>query len=533
MDAEKGSLFIGTLDLSFGKGQPQSERGDIMETTIKEPAAATGSLKNARKTVAALMPWIVMTVLSVACLVLDDETLESWLSPIRGDDYYFENDMNGRWLAGNALFSNKHKPLLPLDASDYIGFFLAIVGLVIASGGGIGGGGILVPVYIIVMRFTPKHAIALSNVTIFGGACANTYLNTQKRHPRADRPLVDWDLILVMEPLTIGGALGGALLNKVLPEAVLVVLLVLVLSATAYKTLSKGISLYKKETEVIRESMRLEEENGGKDEGIEVTAEGDGLLKGYGTLETLDYKDELVALLEEEKKTPMFNITILIIMFVVVLFINMMKGGGAFHSPLGIVCGSVWFWLANVAMFAWSLAIMLAARHYLVKRFLIKKRIGYKYVEGDIEWDGTATLVYPAICSLAGFFAGMFGIGGGIVKGPLMLAMGVHPEVASATSACMILFTAFTATTSFLVFGLLIYDYAAVCVVIGFVATYFGQVGLTALMKRHGRYSFIVFSIGSVVGLSALLMAIEFFASGGGSIKPSGVCGNGVGGSAK
>lgn len=34
--------------------------------------------------------------------------------------------------------------------------------------------------------------------------------------------------------------------------------------------------------------------------------------------------------------------------------------------------------------------------------------------------------------------AGMFGVGGGIIKAPLMLEMGVLPEVASATSATMI-----------------------------------------------------------------------------------------------
>ena len=37
---------------------------------------------------------------------------------------------------------------------------------------------------------------------------------------------MDWDLILVMEPLTIAGALMGAFLNKLLPEALLVVSLV-------------------------------------------------------------------------------------------------------------------------------------------------------------------------------------------------------------------------------------------------------------------------------------------------------------------
>lgn len=95
-----------------------------------------------------------------------------------------------------------HKPLHPIDGWDLTGIGLACIGLMIAAAGGIGGGGILVPLYILVLGFDPKHAIPLSNITIFGGAITNTVLNLSKRHPNADRPLVDWDLILVMEPLT-------------------------------------------------------------------------------------------------------------------------------------------------------------------------------------------------------------------------------------------------------------------------------------------------------------------------------------------
>lgn len=108
-----------------------------------------------------------------------------------------------------------HKPLHPINGWDVAGVALACVGLMIAAAGGIGGGGILVPLYILVLGFHPKHAIPLSNITIFGGAITNTMLNLSKRHPDADRPLVDWDLILVMEPLTIGGALVGSFINKV------------------------------------------------------------------------------------------------------------------------------------------------------------------------------------------------------------------------------------------------------------------------------------------------------------------------------
>lgn len=142
-------------------------------------------------------------------------------------------------------------------------------------------------------------------------------------------------------------------------------------------------------------------------------------------------------------------------------------------------------------------------------RYHLKKACHYNYVEGDIQWDERATIVYPFICCFAGFFSGMFGIGGGIVKGPLMLQMGVHPAVAAASTATMILFTCFTATTSFVVFGLLQWDYAFVCTIVGFITTLIGQYGLSYLMKKYQRNSYIAFSVGFVVLISAFLMTIQ------------------------
>lgn len=105
---------------------------------------------------------------------------------------------------------------LPRHRYDYATAALAAMGLMIAAAGGIGGGGVLVPIYMLVLHFSSKTAVPLSNITIFGGAITNSFLNMKKRHPIADRPLVDWDLILVMEPLTIGGALVGSFVQKVM-----------------------------------------------------------------------------------------------------------------------------------------------------------------------------------------------------------------------------------------------------------------------------------------------------------------------------
>jgi uncharacterized membrane protein YfcA len=116
-----------------------------------------------------------------------------------------------------------------------------------------------------------------------------------------------------------------------------------------------------------------------------------------------------------------------------------------------------------------------------------------------------------------------------VLKQMSMLAMGVHPAVSSASSACMILFTSFTATTSYIVYGLLIPDYAIVCSLVGFVATFGGQLCLTYLMKRFQRNSFIAFSIGSVVLLSAFLMSIQSLLSmaAGEKHHSGGICGKG------
>ena len=101
-----------------------------------------------------------------------------------------------------------HKNLLPFSTVDVIGSLCIGVALMIAASGGIGGGGILVPLLIIVFEFNPKHAIPLSNFTILGSSIANVVINLPRRHPDADRPLIDWDLILVMEPLTMAGAVS-------------------------------------------------------------------------------------------------------------------------------------------------------------------------------------------------------------------------------------------------------------------------------------------------------------------------------------
>jgi len=384
-----------------------------------------------------------------------------------------------------------------------------------------------VPCYILLLNFPVKRAIPLASVTVMGGAVANNVLNAPKRHPLHDsRSCIDWDLILMMEPMTMAGALIGANLNDFLPEVVIVVLLLVLLTLTAYKTLTKAHTLYQQESKAIAiVSMRTGVDD---EEALLLTKNKTGMVyssncyasatngtdpTNYGAAVSNEHLEVLAhrqASFDEQatknRYKSLHDAAKLSTLFAVVTVVNLIKGGpGSGGGPLGSArCDATCFWFAETVLMMTILAFVFCVRANLLHRL----QSGGP-VTSDIAWDERNTVTYSSLAIIAGLVAGLFGIGGGIVKGPLMLQLGVHPAVASATSAAMILFTSSTATVSYSVFGLLIYDYALLCFLVGFCSTLLGQLAMSELMKKYNRNSYIAYSIGIVVGLSAVCMSVE------------------------
>ena len=82
-------------------------------------------------------------------------------------------------------------------------------------------------------------------------------------------------------------------------------------------------------------------------------------------------------------------------------------------------------------MILWTVVVIVFARTYLIWRCRLKAHVLYTYVDDNIAWDDHATVIYPDLYVQPPDSSRTGSAWGGIVTGPLMLAMGVHPKVSS------------------------------------------------------------------------------------------------------
>ena len=94
--------------------------------------------------------------------------------------------------------------------------------------------------------------------------------------------------------------------------------------------------------------------------------------------------------------------------------------------------------LQDSAIAALTAAIITLSRYTgrrLLHRHDVREAAGYAYCEGDVVWDSKTVVRLPLGCVFAGVLSGMLGVGGGMVMSPLMLELGMLPDVTAATLA--------------------------------------------------------------------------------------------------
>ncbi|KAG4054930.1 hypothetical protein PC123_g9967 [Phytophthora cactorum] len=457
----------------------------------------------------------------------------------------------------NNLFS-------PFTYNDLLTTLIAFSCTALGAGGGIGGGGLLVPMYIFA-GLNPKHAIPLSKVTIFGSAVAMYSVNFRRKHPlNSKRPLIDFGLVGLMEPTTLVGTVFGVMLNHIFPNWLILVLLVTLLSFITYKTFLKGKKIQEKESKLqlalMKNTLKGGPNGGGRGRKWSIYQRFDVEVAARRWLEKTrrsrkarlireeDEKDfeSLPPLIErkptssdpligdnrrfgtfpsdDDEKTqrhgsierrdarvlPLEFIWPLVVSWLIILVQAFLRGGHGAPSAIGVTCDSKNYWVLTLMPLTVLLGISLYIGHRLRLMNRFKVLSNYPFMDGDLHWIKRRVLMFPAVCTTAGVAAGLLGIGGGMVKGPIMLEAGVLPAVQSATASFMILFTASSTTLQFAINGQFPgefqFDYMAWFAFVGFLGGFCGLKCVGFFVKKYKRESIMVYMLATTIGLSALAM---------------------------
>ena len=92
--------------------------------------------------------------------------------------------------------------------------------------------------------FDTTAAVAISNSTVFLGAIIRFFLfSVKEKHPFADRTVVDYNIVSIMMPAVFLGAFTGLFIAKLIPEALITIILTVILFYMTYTTYKKTMAM--------------------------------------------------------------------------------------------------------------------------------------------------------------------------------------------------------------------------------------------------------------------------------------------------
>ena len=106
---------------------------------------------------------------------------------------------------------------------------------------------------------------------------------------------------------------------------------------------------------------------------------------------------------------------------------------------------------------------------------------------------------------MSGFIGQIFGLGGGFIYGPMLMSIGVNPQVSASTCLFMVMFSNAASTFMFLLFGRLNLEYTGWIAIFTGAGVIIGLFGMKKLMANYKRPSLIVFSLALATVISTII----------------------------
>lgn len=396
--------------------------------------------------------------------------------------------------------------------NDIILTFMVTIISVITTIGGVGGGGLLIPIFMLIGGFELIESIPLTILTIFGDTLTRIYFLYNKKHPLSEkRDLIYFSPLLLISLFDANSSFFGVILSNFTPNLLTIISLLLILSVTFYKSIKKAINTYLNELKYLKDpnaGLRL------------VIIDGIGEYFKIDDLENndnfiIDVKEEINDNLEiiiydgieapieygDSQKEKYFNT---FLMFFNLGTISIFS----FTRKYFKIC-NYYYWIHTLGQFLITFVLGYYTINYILHDYKTKKNNNYKFINGDIIWNNIVIKKFIFIGTITGFVSTYIGIGGGMLITPIMIQVGMLPEVVVATSSISTLCSCIISSVNYFSAGELpiIYgSYFAVCSGIGSI----GGIYLSDyILNKYKKQSPIIFTVSLIVFLSIILLTVN------------------------
>ncbi|PON76505.1 Transmembrane protein TauE-like [Parasponia andersonii] len=373
---------------------------------------------------------------------------------------YFLKATSFLWQSDQSAGYQHVWPEMKLGWQIIIGTIFGAIGAAFGSIGGIGGGGFFVPMLRLIIGFDPKSATAMSKCMIMGAAISTVYYNLKRRHPTLDIPIMDYDLLLLIQPMVMLGISIGVAFSVVFAD---------------WMEIDKQL-----------------ESSGTSSSSSHVQVEYKPLAGGPST--TTGSREET----KRGKVTILENLYwkdlgLLVFVWVAFLGLQIAKSYTANCSTE--------YWLLNLLQIPVSVGVYLyeAVSLYKGRRVIASNGDGQ-----PTNWRVHTLFLFSAGGLFAGIIGGLLGIGGGSIIGPLFLELGVPPQVASATATFGMTFSSSMSVVEYYLLNRFPVPYALYFIGVAAVAAYIGQSAINRLIKIFGRASLIIFVLAFTIYVSTI-----------------------------
>eukprot|EP00359_Climacostomum_virens_P005314 CAMPEP_0204904664 /NCGR_PEP_ID=MMETSP1397-20131031/4988_1 /ASSEMBLY_ACC=CAM_ASM_000891 /TAXON_ID=49980 /ORGANISM="Climacostomum Climacostomum virens, Strain Stock W-24" /LENGTH=489 /DNA_ID=CAMNT_0052073473 /DNA_START=29 /DNA_END=1498 /DNA_ORIENTATION=+ len=419
-----------------------------------------------------------------------------------------------------------HKKLQDPAPSEYVGIVIIFIVCGAGAGTGLGGGPLMTPIFILIWFFSSHDAIPLAQIVIFAASITTIGFRVLERNPRVNRPMMHWDLLILLQSPIICGTLFGVLINFSFPEWLILILLELLLLFGTYTTAKKTIENRRKEL-AERQKASTETEAGGATEMAALKEEPkiveptdrpprsddsdnpDSSNSSSSSSENHDadqaVPDEVevkeakpvmtpgLAQIEKEytAKVPWKHATVIFFTHAFMVIAILIRGGMGAKSIAGIAQCSEGFF-AWIPLFIIICALIGVANSiYVYRRYQWHVAEGYPFLPDDIRWTPKKMVQFMVLAIFAGVASGALGAGGGTTMGPLLLLLGVNPQVVASTAALLVFYTSSIASLTFTVAGRVSLDYGLLILFMCLLSGVSGVLVIRWLVKKFKRPSII------------------------------------------